>query len=788
MSSKLGEAFVPVRATLDKLDGDLKEAKSKIQGALDGIKSGVQNLGKIALGGLVLGVGALGTAMFVAGGHAIDLGADANETASLLETSLGPAAERLNGTLAEFSDQANRSFYELQQGSSTFVAMTRSMGATEDQAADLAIGFTEAATDLGSFFNVATEDALLDIQSALAGSSETLTKYGIDIRETTLKQMALDQGLISTASETLPQLVRAQLIQQAITEQGADAMGDAIRTSDSWSNTMRGLKGRLRDLATAAGQKLIPALMPILNIVGDLAERAMPFFNDVLDDVIPVIEKVAGVFETFVTNLQSGMSPIMALKTAIWELFPPEIANRILEIVDTIQNLWRGFQNLFEAQSFFEDDPPWLMSLKEFGDIARPIIQSIIDTVTNFVEWKDVAIAFAIAIGSVVIPIIWSILSPILAVIAVGAALVAAVALIRTAWEENWGGIREKTAAVAEFITNAIQSIKDWWAANGDAILAKAQATWEAVKDAVRTAITVARNIIQTTIAAIRSFWAEHGDAILAKGREVWTSIQTAIDDAITAVQAIIRTVATAIQRFWSEHGDAILESARNAWEMIKKAVDDAITLIKSIFATFKSAFEGDWSAFGENLRQLWEDAWKLITDFIGGLWNTIKPLLSELWQSIQDWWSGIDWASLGQRIIDGIVNGLRNAAGAIYDFIMEIAQNALDAILGFFGLGNNNQGGPGSGASNFPPAMAEGWQAALSRGGMNGRLTLALENVNIGFSPVQMGERGGAPLTLYIDARNSTDPQEVRRQVERAVDAALRRAGVTADYRIRTR
>ena len=56
-------------------------------------------------------------------------------------------------------------------------------GLARDKAAEMSIAFTELAADLGSFNNVGTAKVVMDIQSALAGGSETMTKYGIDVRE-----------------------------------------------------------------------------------------------------------------------------------------------------------------------------------------------------------------------------------------------------------------------------------------------------------------------------------------------------------------------------------------------------------------------------------------------------------------------------------------------------------------------------------------------------------------------------------------------------------------------------
>ena len=280
----------------------------KVSKIADGITKSFGTMGKGIATGMKIGVAAIGAAgvgTVAFGAKLVDLGSDAAETSSLIQASLGPATAGYTSRLKDFAGQANRSFYELQQGSSTIIAMTKSMGASQTQAADFGVTFAQMSSDLGSFFNQSDSQVLLDIQSALSGSSETMQKYGIDVKEGTLKQMALNQGLIETASETLPALVRAQLVQQAIMEQGKDAMGDAIRTSDGWANSLRGLKAQFTDAATEAGGKLIPAIQPLLVLLGDIASSILPKLTAGFDSLLPFITQASEGIAAFYGELQT---------------------------------------------------------------------------------------------------------------------------------------------------------------------------------------------------------------------------------------------------------------------------------------------------------------------------------------------------------------------------------------------------------------------------------------------------------------------------------------------------
>lgn len=571
MSSQLGEAFIPIRATMDKLDGDLSQARGKIQGALGNIQGTLASLGKKAFIGITAGLAVTGTALVLAGKKAVSFGADANETASLLESSLGPAAAGLNDELRDFADVANRSFFELQAGSSTFVAMTKSMGATQDQAAGLGASFTMAATDLGSFFNVPTEQSLQDIQGALAGSSETLQKYGIDVRENTLKQMALDQGLITSATDVLPRLMRAQLLEQAILEQGSDAMGDAERTSDSWQNTMRGLVGRIRDITTETGQKLIPALTPLLAVVGDLAERAVPVLSNVLDTIIPIIENVAVTIGELFDNLTTGMEPLDAITLAIENLLGAE------------------------AAAWFQDT---VAAIQEFIVKVQEVLQPVTDAIAGMVEWQDVAIAFAIAIGSVLIPVIWGILSPILAVIAVGAALVAAIAVVRTAWEEDWGGIRTFLVDTwNNHIMPAFEALRAWVI---DVLIPTVTTLYEQWKERWDTMTTVLQNA-WTVISAV---WTEVGRWIndnlvpwIEFFREKWQENLEVAQGILENVWKAILIVFEPLREWLAEKIPQFVGLLRAAWETnilpMSGTINTVFDAVQKFFDAVKSLY--DW-------------------------------------------------------------------------------------------------------------------------------------------------------------------------------------------------
>lgn len=438
----------------------------------------------------------------------------------------------------------------------------------------------------------------------------------------------LQEGLRDTMAAIQGTTDESEALAIAMDVFGARAgpdMAAAIREGrfelDSAIEALQGTSGGLEDAASRAlttadrfeimKNRVSVALIPIGEVILSLAERMIPLLEDAFTQLQPIITAVAAALEQMIGgDVRGGLESI----------FGEEMAAKIMNV---------GAQ------------------IGEFIARAQEVLAPILEMVAGFVTWKDVLIAAGIAIGAVVVAAVIALIQALAPVIAVIALVIGAVALMRNAWENNLGGIQEKTAAVLGFlqnlITTVITAVKDFWAANGDEILAKANEIWSAIQLAIETAIAIISEVIQTTLAAIQVFWAENGEAIIAKANEIWTII-------VDYLTGIFET-------------------------------------IKTIFEAFALAFEGDWRGFGEKLREAWETFWTTILNYLSGLWGLVQPILQSLADSIISFFTTTDWQQLGDSIIDGIVNGISAGAGAIADAAQAAAQAALDAAKGFLGI-----------------------------------------------------------------------------------------------------
>lgn len=636
-----------------------------------------------------------------------------------------------------------------------------------DVASGTGASFQEMTLLLGKFSAGATGEAISRMQEMGITTREELANMGLEF---------------SNSGQLLSPLPEAMTVVLGIME---DKYGGMMAAQ---STTFAGMVSNLEDWKGATIRRLgEPIFEVVREKLGDvLAFISSPAVMNAIDrfaamlasgigtavdfitgTVAPAVENIISLISEFVGEFMRGMdfsgSPLLALGEALDNFIPEETMNRVWDFIMVVQSAW---------------------------DQLTAFLVPLLQTAAQFVTWKDILIVLGGFILSMIIPAIAGLIGTILSIAAPIVAAIAIVALLRTAWEQNWGGIQEKVQTVIDWIvplvTGAIQFIKDWWAANGDDVLAKAQEIWESVKSAVETAITIASAVITAVVTGIRAFWAENGDAILAKAQEVWTAVSTAVDTAITTVQTVVTTVATALQTFWDAHGELILATAQRIWTTIQEYISGVWDTLTALFAAFKAAFEGDWEGFGENLRIAWETAWETVTNYLSNLWSIVAPILAEFVFAAIDYLGGIDWGEVGRNIVQGIANGVTAAAGAIVDAVQSAAQAALDAAKAFLGIESPSR--------VFEQQVGRNMAAGAARGVLAGRSEVATAVTRI-FNPAiipprpalaGVGASAGGGVTYVFDFRHAVIRSEA--ELERLVDKAMRRKGIQADVLRRTR
>lgn len=216
---------------------------------------------------------------------------------------MGPEAvrtlERWGATAAETAGMSKRAAAEAGQMLGVYGSKA---GLAGEELGQFSAGLAQLAGDMASFRETSVEQALGAILAGFRGETEPLAYYAADVREATLQQVALAEGIIDT-KRMLTQSERGLAVQAALYQQLGYAMGDFERTSGSLPNQQRALRAEWDNLKVALGQGVAPAALTVTSTLRGAV--------DVLNEAGPATQKTA----TQVAMLGTGAAGAVASVT-----------------------------------------------------------------------------------------------------------------------------------------------------------------------------------------------------------------------------------------------------------------------------------------------------------------------------------------------------------------------------------------------------------------------------------------------------------------------------------------
>ena len=207
-----------------------------------------------------------------------------NEVANRFTVSMGQYAQEHHEYAQKVGEVMGIDPAEWMGNEATFMALSSGFGIAGDRAATMSQQLTQLGYDIASFHDLSFNDAMLKLQSGLAGELEPLRRIGYDLSVARLQQEAYTLGINKKVS-AMTQAEKAELRYYTIMKQSTLAMGDMARTLEDPANQMRIFKSQVEQTARSIGNLFIPILMKVL-----------PIASAVVSVLRSAIDIIAGLF------------------------------------------------------------------------------------------------------------------------------------------------------------------------------------------------------------------------------------------------------------------------------------------------------------------------------------------------------------------------------------------------------------------------------------------------------------------------------------------------------------
>ncbi|NHN45100.1 hypothetical protein [Microcella frigidaquae] len=269
-------------------------------------------------------------------------------------------AEATNAARVTFGDELGAQLESLAKDAPANLALTRRaflQTATQFSAfarvvrRDNPVGFIDELTtrgaDFASVYNLDVAEALQLFQSGLAGETEPLRRYGLNLSAAAVESFAYANG-IAAAGRELTENEKVQARWGLLLEQTAAVQGDASNTSGELARQQRDLAVALEESQTKLGEYLIPGFLSLVTVAND---QVLPVLGGIVDRVGPRLG--AALEDVDWAGLASSIAPVL---------------EDVIELgVDGLPDMIRGFED------FANEAPIWIERFQSIGAALEPI-------------------------------------------------------------------------------------------------------------------------------------------------------------------------------------------------------------------------------------------------------------------------------------------------------------------------------------------------------------------------------------------------------------------------------
>lgn len=733
MSLSLGDIVMFLKADTSNLDAGLQQSEKRAESWSSKVGGFLTNAASFAVGGLLqAGISSVGSAIGTVASSMIS-GNAAFEGYEQKFTVLLGSADAAKQRLADLAEFGQKTPFELPQVVSASTVL-QGFGLYSEEAAkkfgfageeimtiagDVASGtgasFEDMSLLIGKFSAGATGEAISRMQELGITNRDELTKMGLEFSksgqllsplpesmEVILKLMKGKYGGLMDAQSTtfdgmksnladwmagagrtigkpifdalkdnlkgVLEFLGSPMVQNSINV-FAQMLGDGIGTAMSFiqGTALPILTNFIKAIITAPGeggvlldylQELPGFLQPVARLLAELAIW-------VTGTVIPGIQTLGDVFMGLIDVLFFGAEPLGDWSTwgeKLSAIFGKDLAVTISDFVFFISDQFIPALQDLAGRVFNEVIPAIVAFITPIIEQVMPglgLLAEIIMNVATFVlplliEWWN----FLIDNINIIIPILAVVGVAILALTSPISLVIGAIVLLASAWANNWGGIQEKTQAVIDFLMPYISQ-----------------------------GMTFIQGVITSVLTFIQEWWKQHGDSVMVIIQALWSFLVNLFNTNLAFIVFIVTGFLTGIKKFWDDWGATIMAVTAFIWEAIKTTVQTTMDFISFIIDLVAALITADWEAFGEALQTAWNTAWEAIKTAVTNAKDRIIEIVTSIITKIKELFK-TDWTAIGQSIIDGIAEGLRNGWDYLTNLVTDLANSLFEAAQDALGMG----------------------------------------------------------------------------------------------------
>jgi len=221
----------------------------------------------IAKAAAALAVAVAGVAILVAK-QSIEAAARMEEAGNKYNVVFEGMTDASDMWVKELTDNYALSTYAATEYLASTKAIIDGTNMQSEAAAILSNKVVQLAQDLASFHDKSPEQAVRAMTSALTGEYEAMKQFGVVLKKTEITQQAMITNNLET-KDSVTNAMMAQAVYTLIIQRSGKALGDTIRSQDTYTFQLKKAVGLIMNMKVAIGEHLLPYATKLLTAMND---------------------------------------------------------------------------------------------------------------------------------------------------------------------------------------------------------------------------------------------------------------------------------------------------------------------------------------------------------------------------------------------------------------------------------------------------------------------------------------------------------------------------------------
>jgi len=623
MATEVGSAYVSIGASTEGLGKTVSRDLGKVDVSGAGKKVGTRF-------GAAIGVGLVAASALIVKGLSSSIGAASTleESVNAVTVSYGDAADEILKLSDNSATAVGLSSADFNSLSVQFSGFSKTIAGTGGDVAGTFDDISTRAADFASVMDIDVAEAARLFQSGLAGETEPLRKYGIDLSAAAVEAYALANG-IGDGTGALTEAEKVQARYGSLMEQTSKTQGDFTNTADGLANSQRVLKGNMTNLSATIGAALLPAMASLSGI----ATQVISY----LADNTPVLVGLAAVTGTLLVGAIGAWTfSMVQANIEMWKSVAAGTASTVArgkEIVTLVAHKVATFAT--SAATKAAAAAQWLMNAAMTANPIGLVVAAIAALVAGLVWFftktelgQKIWAGFTAALGA--------------------------------AWDWLWGTVLKPGL-------NALGAAWNWLYSS------VIQPVIEGIKvyfQILTSAFNLAWFVIKSGLAALGAAWNWlYGTVIkpvIDSIAELWNWLYSnVIQPVIGFIIGYIETLGAIFTWLWDNAVKPAIDGIAGAWDWIYSSV------IKPVAKSITGSIE----TLGGIFTWLWDKAVKPAIDFISSGVNTVSEVIGDVFGAvggtIRSAFDGV--VGFIKGVINSVIGVINGATGGVNTLISAV-------------------------------------------------------------------------------------------------------------------